>query len=150
MESSNHDDNATEHQANPNLPKWYTNTLERSMRIPQEELDKFPPDFTENLDYYLYGMPKKSPGPSDVTPADERVEGMEASPQKYETDMSGNSHAPDEEKPAVSVDVSKLPNFARNILEIAETIPQEALDEFPPDYSENLDHYLYGLPKKSP
>ena len=144
------DGNATEQPANPNLPKWYTNLLKMSEEMSQEDRDLFPPDYTENLDYYLYGMPKKSPGPSDATPPVERNDGMEAIPQKYEADMSGNSHAPDEEKQAVSVDVSKLPNFARNILKIAETIPQEALDEFPPDYSENLDHYLYGMPKKSP
>ena len=27
-------------------------------------------------------------------------------------------------------------------------IPQEELDEIPPDASVNLDHYLYGAPKK--
>lgn len=27
-------------------------------------------------------------------------------------------------------------------------IPQEELDEIPTDASENLDHYLYGAPKK--
>ena len=35
------------------------------------------------------------------------------------------------------------------ILEIASKIPKEELEAFPPDYSENLDHYLYGFPKKS-
>ena len=35
--------------------------LERAKRIPKEDREMFPPDFTENLDYYLYGMPKKSP-----------------------------------------------------------------------------------------
>ena len=34
--------------------------LKRSESIPKEELSKFPPDFTENLDHYLYGVPKKS------------------------------------------------------------------------------------------
>ena len=27
--------------------------------IPQEELDKIPTDASQNLDYYLYGAPKK-------------------------------------------------------------------------------------------
>lgn len=27
-------------------------------------------------------------------------------------------------------------------------VPQDALDELPVDASENLDHYLYGAPKK--
>ena len=34
--------------------------LKRAEPIPKEELLKFPPDFTENLDHYLYGSPKKS------------------------------------------------------------------------------------------
>ena len=150
METNPQDNNATEQPANPNLPKWYTNTQERSKKLTKEDLEPFPPDYSENLDHYLYGMPKKPPGPPDDAPSAERNNSMTVSPQKYEADMSGNSHASAEEKQAVSVDVSKLPNFARNILKIAETIPQEALDEFPPDYSENLDHYLYGMPKKSP
>ena len=51
---------------------------------------------------------------------------------------------------AESINVSGLPDFVRNILKRAENIPHEALDEFPSDYSENLDHYLYGMPKKAP
>ena len=74
----------------------------------------------------------------------------------------GNSHTKDEtamsetevvqsgEISAEPIDISGLPDFAKNILKRAENIPQEALDEFPADYSENLDHYLYGMPKKSP
>ena len=146
---NNPQDEAPAQDDNPAV-SFHKKLIEIAETIPQEELDKFPPDYTENLDYYLYGMPKKSPEPPDTAPSVERNDGMKASPQKYEADMSGNSHASAEEKQAVSVDVSKLPNFARNILKIAETIPQEALDEFPPDYSENLDHYLYGMPKKSP
>lgn len=34
--------------------------LERTASIPEEELSMFPADFTENLDHYLYGRPKKS------------------------------------------------------------------------------------------
>lgn len=34
--------------------------LERTASIPKEEFSMFPPDFTENLDHYLYGSPKKS------------------------------------------------------------------------------------------
>ena len=40
-------------------------------------------------------------------------------------------------------------DFQDIILELAKTIPKEELEAFPPDYSENLDHYLYGVPKKS-
>jgi hypothetical protein len=32
--------------------------------------------------------------------------------------------------------------------ELLQNVPQEALDELPSDASENLDHYLYGAPKR--
>ena len=32
--------------------------------------------------------------------------------------------------------------------EIAERIPREEWDKLPEDLNENLDHYLYGVPKK--
>ena len=35
------------------------------------------------------------------------------------------------------------------LLEIASKIPKEDLENIPSDLSENLDHYLYGFPKKS-
>ncbi len=35
------------------------------------------------------------------------------------------------------------------ILRISESIPEEEFAVFPPDFTENLDHYLYGSPKKS-
>ena len=35
--------------------------ISNGMSRSAEDKDTFPPDFTENLDYYLYGMPKKSP-----------------------------------------------------------------------------------------
>lgn len=28
-------------------------------RVPKEELDRIPPDLSENLDHYLYGSPRK-------------------------------------------------------------------------------------------
>ena len=40
-------------------------------------------------------------------------------------------------------------DFQDIILEIASKIPKEDLENIPPDFSENLDHYLYGFPKKS-
>ncbi len=33
--------------------------IEASKQIPQEEQDRVPPDFIENLDHYLYGVPKR-------------------------------------------------------------------------------------------
>ncbi|MYE54898.1 MAG: hypothetical protein F4X34_06865 [Chloroflexi bacterium] len=47
-------------------------------------------------------------------------------------------------------DNSGTPSIQEIILKHAEKIPDEALSEFPPDFTENLDHYLYGMPKKSP
>lgn len=32
--------------------------IEASKQIPEEELAKVPPDFSQNLDHYLYGTPK--------------------------------------------------------------------------------------------
>ena len=40
-------------------------------------------------------------------------------------------------------------DFQDIILEIASKIPKEELANIPSDLSENLDHYLYGFPKKS-
>ena len=40
-------------------------------------------------------------------------------------------------------------DFQDIILEIASKIPKEDLENIPPDFSENFDHYLYGVPKKS-
>ena len=40
-------------------------------------------------------------------------------------------------------------DFQDKIIEIASKIPQEELDAFPPDFIENFDHYVYGVPKKS-
>ena len=40
-------------------PLWIQGIIESSKRIPQEELDRLPRDLSGNLDYYLYGLPKK-------------------------------------------------------------------------------------------
>ena len=46
-------------------------------------------------------------------------------------------------------DDSDAPSIQEKILARAAKIPQEELGKFPPDYSENLDYYLYGMPKKT-
>ena len=58
--NSNAKENTTEQPENPALD-FHKRMIERAKKIPQEERDMFPPDFTENLDHYLYGTPKKSP-----------------------------------------------------------------------------------------
>jgi len=35
------------------------------------------------------------------------------------------------------------------IRKISESIPDSALESIPTDLAENLDHYIYGVPKKS-
>ena len=150
MESSNPDDNATEQPSNPNLPKWYTNTLERSKKLTKEDLEPFPPDYSENLDHYLYGMPKKSPGPSEDALLVERNEIMETSSAKDRTETDDNELAPSSEELHKHSNSSGPPGFHKMLIELAETIPQEELDKFPPDYTENLDYYLYDMPKKTP
>ena len=40
----------------PFIEKW----IEFGKSIPEEELAKFPTDFAENMDHYLYGSPKRS------------------------------------------------------------------------------------------
>jgi hypothetical protein len=35
---------------------------------PAEELERLPPDLSENLDYYLYGAPKRDPRSPDARP----------------------------------------------------------------------------------
>ena len=131
---NNPQDEAPAQDDNPAV-SFHKKLIEIAETIPQEELDKFPPDYTENLDYYLYGMPKKSPEPSDTAPSVERNDGMEDSRTKEENSEQS-------ENPAL--------DFHKRLIERSKKIPQEELDKFPPDFSENLDYYLYGMPKKSP
>ena len=125
----------SEQSENPALD-FHRRLIERSKKIPQEELDKFPPDYTENLDYYLYGMPKKSPQPSDTAPSVERNAPMATTDAKDKT-----SKQPDN---------PGLPEWYTNTLERSKKLTKEDLEPFPPDFTENLDHYLYGTPKKTP
>lgn len=43
----------------PNERPFWEYWVEASKRIPEEELAKIPPDFSRNLDHYLYGAPKR-------------------------------------------------------------------------------------------
>ena len=43
----------------PNERPFWEYWIEASKRIPDEELAKMPPDFSRNLDHYLYGAPKR-------------------------------------------------------------------------------------------
>ena len=61
METAREKDESTEQSNESGAPSIQKRILERAERIPKEDLEKFPPDFSENLDYYLYGLPKKSP-----------------------------------------------------------------------------------------
>ena len=117
------------------LPDFAKNILEHAETIPQEALDEFPSDYTENLDHYLYGMPKKSQGPSDSAALEERNDAMENTQMKKEA--------------AGQPDDLGMPSIQKKILERAARLPKQDLEVFPPDFTENLDHYLYGMPKKT-
>jgi hypothetical protein len=54
---------------------------------------------------------------------------------------SGNGIMVDKEKESVRP-IEEL------LSELAKEIPQEEWDKLPVDLNENLDHYLYGVPKK--
>ncbi len=43
----------------PNQRPFWEYWVEAGKRIPEEELAKIPPDFSYNLDHYLYGAPKR-------------------------------------------------------------------------------------------
>ena len=130
--------------ADPAVPEWIKGFVRMAEEMPEEERKKFPPDYSENLDYYLYGMPKKSPEPSDAAPSVERNAPMATTSEKDELAI-GN-----DKQPANPEDGSGPPAFVKRLIKMSENMSQEDRDKFPPDYSENLDHYLYGTPKKSP
>ena len=43
----------------------------------------------------------------------------------------------------------KYAPLMEKIRKFSETIPERELEKIPTDLSENLDHYIYGAPKKS-
>jgi hypothetical protein len=50
--------------------------------------------------------------------------------------------------PSVSDPPSEEPNVLLKLAEMAtRDVPEEAWKDLPPDFSINLDHYLYGAPK---
>jgi hypothetical protein len=49
-----------------------------------------------------------------------------------------------------SENVQRDPTLWADLLAIANRIPEESLKKLPRDGSRNLDHYLYGTPKKDP
>jgi len=53
---------------------------------------------------------------------------------------------PDEKKPA-KANGSGL-TIEEKIQQIAAKVPDDAWNSIPPDLSDNLDHYIYGTPKK--
>ncbi len=53
-------------------------------------------------------------------------------------------------KPAATAPEPTVLRMMREFRELAMQVPKEEWDKFPPDFSDNLDHYLYGAPKKPP
>lgn len=61
MENNRPKDESYEQSDVSHALAFHRRLVERSKMIPKEDKEEFPPDFSENLDYYLYGMPKRSP-----------------------------------------------------------------------------------------
>ena len=86
--------------------------------------------------------------PLDIEEGAEVTLSVEVNPELRQKDSAGKTEEyPDDGITEYDYD-SDPRDFQDIILEIAKTIPKEELEAFPPDYSENLDHYLYGFPKK--
>jgi len=55
------------------------------------------------------------------------------------------------ENPQATIDreeaIKRLPRSLRRMLEQFAQVPKSEFRNFPPDFIENLDHYLYGTPK---
>jgi hypothetical protein len=51
-------------------------------------------------------------------------------------------------KPQAKRPKKRVPSIAKRIAAIGATIPPEELAKHPPDGAENLDHYIYGAPKR--
>ena len=119
------DDEGGAQPINSNLPDWYIDLVHQAMERSGEDLS-----------FYLYGTTKKTPEIYDSTKSSVEV-----------STATENSAAKDKttEQPVNSWP----PEWYANILERAKEIPQEDRDLFPADFSENLDHYLYGMPKKT-
>ena len=115
-----------EQPINSELPDWYIDLVHQAMERTGEDLS-----------FYLYGTTKKTLDIYDakISSAKENA-AKENSGTKDETTTQPRE--------------SDAPAFHKRMLERAKKIPQEDRDMFPPDFSENLDHYLYGTPPKSP
>ncbi|MCY3543193.1 MAG: hypothetical protein OXG80_04390 [Chloroflexi bacterium] len=81
---------------------------------------------------------------------------MEDVTQTQDTELSENGYMPvNEAAPEMSNAAAELladpavPEWIKGFVRMAEEMPEEERKKFPSDYSENIDHYLYGLPKKS-
>ena len=70
--------------------------------------------------------------------------------KESESPLSENGHESQSDGAFETSGDSGVPGFHKRLVNLAKNMPQEDRDKFPSDYSENLDHYLYGMPKKSP
>lgn len=87
--------------------------------------------------YLINASPHSSMHEENQAMADNRQ-----STQPITSPSSGNGTTADRHN-------SDTRDFQDIILEIAKKIPQEELDNIPSDFSENFDHYLYGVQKKT-
>ena len=91
--------------------------------------------------------------PLDIQEGAEVTLSLEVNPELSKTNSAEATKKPLDPsfgEPYPFKDYSSDPrDFQDIILEIASNIPQEDLENIPSDLSENLDHYIYGVPKKS-
>ncbi len=59
-----------------------------------------------------------------------------------------NGHDHEATEPAQSTETPRKPIWAK-IRDAFDHVPQEEMDELPTDGAANVDHYAYGLPKRS-
>ena len=91
--------------------------------------------------------------PLDIQEGAEVTLSLEVNPEPPTKDSVEATKKPLDQSPAEPYpfkDYSSDPrDFQDIILEIASKIPKEDLANIPSDFSENFDHYVYGVPKKS-
>ena len=75
---------------------------------------------------------------------------MEHTSSNDETQSNVNGVAPRADQSAEQLVESGALAFHDRLLERSKKLTKEDLAPFPSDFTENLDHYLYGVSKKTP
>jgi hypothetical protein len=105
--------------------------------IPEEERRRFPKDLTSQVDHYVYGTPKR--------PTDEELPWYAGTTMARPTGKTKSAAQPAAKPKRTS---SKMPPIARIAQRLGRMIPEEELRRIPKDLSSQVDHYVYGKPKR--